>query len=167
MPNQGLSVQTPLTRTSASGGVGGSGGGPLPWAVKVIAAPADVVVSNPWLLPLDLASSALISVTDAGATLGTSGEIWLACTLNGAGTDVASADIGYGSSMGAALTYSSGVQTEFRFLLGRVEASDPAKPGIEFTLSGTTYHFTQFCGSTLRVVAGVMSGKYALYVRPA
>jgi hypothetical protein len=29
MPNQGLAVQTPVTRTSASGGVGGGGGGQL------------------------------------------------------------------------------------------------------------------------------------------
>jgi hypothetical protein len=109
----------------------------------------------------DLSTAETITSLTTPITLGATTKIWLKGTVSA--YEITGASITTTNPAGP-ITRSSGDQTEFHVLIGKVvSGAQPTAPGFDFTLSGDDYHFEQTCFTHLLAKMQCESGSPALY----
>jgi hypothetical protein len=99
-------------------------------------------------------------------TLASDTHVWIQVTVSSLAVTAASRQTGTAWPSLVVTSGTPAAQTQFNIPVGRVVASDPTKPGFEFSISGTGYHFEQCLTSHLLVENRCNNGTPILYAFP-
>ena len=126
---------------------------------------ANIQASSRLYTNISTTATTITNLTTA-FTLASNTCVWVQATVSALAVTAASRQTG---TSWPSLVFTSGspaAQTQFNIPIGRVVASDPTKPGFEFAISGTAYHFEQCLTSHLLVEARCNNGTTIIYAFP-
>jgi hypothetical protein len=99
-------------------------------------------------------------------TLASNTHVWIQVTVSALAVTAASRQTGTAWPTLIVTSGTPAAQTQFNIPVGRVVASAPTKPGFEFSISGTAYHFEQCLFSHLLTESRCNNGTPVLFAFP-
>lgn len=99
-------------------------------------------------------------------TLASNTYVWIEVTVSSLAVTAAERKTGTAWPSLVVTSGSPAAQTQFNIPVGRVVSSDATKPGFEFSISGTGYHFEQCLFSHLLIENRCNNGTPILYAFP-
>lgn len=152
-----------------STGGGGSARSILPFSVALVnSATPTAAVSAHSRLYKSISTTDTQTITDLSTafTLANNTHVWIQVTVSSLAITAASRQTGTAWPSLVVTSGSPAAQTQFNIPVGRVVASDPNKPGFEFSIAGTKYHFEQCLFSHLLVENRCNNGTPIIYGFP-
>lgn len=139
---------TPFAVVSTTGGVDGA-----------------VAIPSGYLVPVNL-SAANINLGGWTGTLSSGTKVWIEVPITGATPAVfGTPSIQTGAAFPARVVISTN-QSQLNIRIGEVESGYyPAKPGFDFQLTGTAYHFTQLLNSHQQLFNACVNGVPCILAR--
>lgn len=127
---------------------------------------ATIQASSRLYKSISTADTQTITGLTSQITLASNTCVWIRVTVSSLAVTAASIQTGTAWPALVVTSGSPAAQTQFNVPIGRVVATAPTKPGFEFAISGTPYHFEQCLLGHLVVENRCNNGTPILYAFP-